>query len=352
MQIGILIAIVLIITLAAVLFCSGKIQFLLAAPVVVIGAIAGKMVTEDFGVFGGNKYFKSTSDICMVSNVTDKMLLEEAKRGYKQESLVLKMLNCAINDKTGTSQDTLRPIDNYEAAEMDSLNWLKVDFQKGNKWLSKHLSLDGYGEFGYNNLVKIALEYQGVLHYEIKTQSVENYINSRYNDRKKRELCAANGVQLIVIPYTKFGDMNYLLSRLKDALMAAAELMPNQTDAEKFALGWISKSYPMTAPAFKYAEVDEPPIDGEELINAIDYISLYYKSTGGKPQLVQKLMFNRNISYGRYLRAVDIYHEHLDRGERISLDDAIMAADVNTAPSYGKMEKTYVDVKKHFKRDL
>jgi hypothetical protein len=293
---------------------TGWFQFSLALPVLVVVPF---LILD--GKFGGNKRAKSLSDVCMQGKITDTMLMEESKRGYKQESLILKLLNCAIDDKTGKSEDTLQPIDNKQAETL--LPWLKVSFMKGKKQLQKFLSLDGYGKFGHENRVKIALEYQGALHYEILTQSLESYINNRYNDMRKRELCAANDVQLIIIPHTKFRDTDYIMSRLKDALINAGESM-GASDIDKFADKYIKKANQ----SFTYVDVDEPPIDGAELIDAIAQINLAYEpGDNGVAQLVQRPMFQKNFPL--YREAIKIHHDHMETYDKqLTLDEAIQLA--------------------------
>ena len=83
--------------------------------------------------------------------------------------------------------------------------------------------------FGTNNLeldcfneeLKIAVEYDGAQHYRFiphfhKTE--EAFMNQRYRDYMKDQMCKENGIVLIQVPYTvKIPDIeNYLISKLKE----------------------------------------------------------------------------------------------------------------------------------------
>jgi len=83
--------------------------------------------------------------------------------------------------------------------------------------------------FGTNNLeldcfneeLKIAVEYDGAQHYRFiphfhKTE--EAFMNQRYRDYMKDQMCKENGIVLIRVPYTvKIPDIeNYLISKLKE----------------------------------------------------------------------------------------------------------------------------------------
>jgi hypothetical protein len=66
-------------------------------------------------------------------------------------------------------------------------------------WLKnkKQMHLDGY-----NKELKTAFEYQGKHHYQINHfSSLEKLGLQRYRDKLKQQLCRANGVTLLIIPY-------------------------------------------------------------------------------------------------------------------------------------------------------
>lgn len=58
----------------------------------------------------------------------------------------------------------------------------------------------------FNPELRLACEYHGRQHYEydgfMHGNSRANFHNQLYRDKEKMELCAKNGVQLIVVPYT------------------------------------------------------------------------------------------------------------------------------------------------------
>jgi hypothetical protein len=83
--------------------------------------------------------------------------------------------------------------------------------------------------FGTNNLeldcfneeLKLAVEYDGAQHYKFiphfhKTQ--EAFMNQRYRDYMKEQMCKENGIVLIRVPYTvKIPDIEmYLIGKLKE----------------------------------------------------------------------------------------------------------------------------------------
>lgn len=55
------------------------------------------------------------------------------------------------------------------------------------------------------------IEYQGIQHYEPKSKfgGWDGLRKQQYNDMKKREYCKAHGYNLILIPYTDEGRINY-----------------------------------------------------------------------------------------------------------------------------------------------
>jgi hypothetical protein len=58
---------------------------------------------------------------------------------------------------------------------------------------------------GYNEDLKLALEYNGKQHYEYNSffhnNDKENFIKQKERDRLKQELCVQNNVYLITVPY-------------------------------------------------------------------------------------------------------------------------------------------------------
>ena len=68
-----------------------------------------------------------------------------------------------------------------------------------------------------NNL-EFLIEYQGIQHYEPKSKfgGYTGLRKQQFNDMKKREFCAKNGIRLVIIPYWDEGRINY------DYIMRAA----------------------------------------------------------------------------------------------------------------------------------
>lgn len=75
----------------------------------------------------------------------------------------------------------------------------RPDFLK-NEVTGKNLELDCY-----NDELKLAIEYNGVQHYEytpVFHKNKDSFYNTKYRDKMKETLCRKNGVTLIVVPYT------------------------------------------------------------------------------------------------------------------------------------------------------
>lgn len=73
-------------------------------------------------------------------------------------------------------------------------NFLKNDIT------GKNLELDCY-----NDELKLAIEYNGIQHYEytpIFHKNRDVFYNIKYRDKMKETLCREKGVKLIVVPYT------------------------------------------------------------------------------------------------------------------------------------------------------
>lgn len=79
--------------------------------------------------------------------------------------------------------------------------------------LGKRLELDCY-----NDELKLAIEYNGIQHYQMTSfNSTEHAYRSQvYRDKVKRLLCMKEGVKLLVIPYTVKGEalVDYIIDRL------------------------------------------------------------------------------------------------------------------------------------------
>lgn len=75
----------------------------------------------------------------------------------------------------------------------------RPDFLK-NEITGKNLELDCY-----NDELKLAIEYNGIQHYEytpVFHKNRDSFYNTKYRDKMKASLCHENGVKLIVVPYT------------------------------------------------------------------------------------------------------------------------------------------------------
>lgn len=73
----------------------------------------------------------------------------------------------------------------------------------------------------YNAQLKIAVEYNGRQHYEFVKSMHKNYeafLNQKYRDLMKQQLCRAAGVRLIIVPYTvKIPDIpEFIYNALQD----------------------------------------------------------------------------------------------------------------------------------------
>ena len=69
-----------------------------------------------------------------------------------------------------------------------------------NEITGKNLELDCY-----NDELKLAIEYNGIQHYEytpIFHKNKDVFYNTKYRDKMKETLCQQNGIKLIVVPYT------------------------------------------------------------------------------------------------------------------------------------------------------
>lgn len=69
----------------------------------------------------------------------------------------------------------------------------------------------------YNEELKLAVEYNGEQHYKFVPyfhRTRDAFYNTKYRDDIKRQLCAKNGIRLIVVPYTvDIDDITNFLSQ-------------------------------------------------------------------------------------------------------------------------------------------
>lgn len=65
--------------------------------------------------------------------------------------------------------------------------------------------------FDDNGDIDFLIEYQGIQHYEPKSKfgGFEGLRKQQFNDMRKREYCKEHGINLIEIPYTDEGRINY-----------------------------------------------------------------------------------------------------------------------------------------------
>lgn len=83
---------------------------------------------------------------------------------------------------------------------------------------SNNLELDCY-----NEELKIAVEYDGAQHFKYIPyfhKTYEAFLNQRYRDYMKEQMCKENNIRLIRVPYTVKNEQieNYIISKLKDML--------------------------------------------------------------------------------------------------------------------------------------
>ena len=83
---------------------------------------------------------------------------------------------------------------------------------------SNNLELDCY-----NEELRIAVEYDGAQHYKYIPyfhKSYEGFMNQRYRDYMKEQMCKENGIRLIRVPYTvKIEDIEtHIVDKLEDIL--------------------------------------------------------------------------------------------------------------------------------------
>jgi hypothetical protein len=75
----------------------------------------------------------------------------------------------------------------------------------------------------YNEELKIAVEYDGAQHFKYIPyfhKTYEAFLNQRYRDYMKEQMCKENNIRLIRVPYTVKNEQieNFIISKLKDML--------------------------------------------------------------------------------------------------------------------------------------
>lgn len=111
--------------------------------------------------------------------------------------------------------------------EIECRRVMSLIFQKP-FYKSRPMFLNNPVTFGTNNLeldcfneeLKIAVEYDGKQHYEYIPyfhKSYEAFMNQRYRDYMKEQMCRENGIILIRVPYTvKIEDIqDFLIEKLR-----------------------------------------------------------------------------------------------------------------------------------------
>jgi hypothetical protein len=118
--------------------------------------------------------------------------------GHRWETLWNRLHNgnwCPICHKTIKEQSFRLVLENLYHVEFP---------RKRPSWMKSPLTGAPLELDGYNEKLKIAFEYQGKQHYElcyINRFSSENLQSIQQRDAFKKQLCAQNGVRLIVMPY-------------------------------------------------------------------------------------------------------------------------------------------------------
>ena len=189
-----------------------------------------------------------------------------------------------------------------------------------------HLELDLY-----NNSLKLAVEYQGWIHYKQGNKSKEHLRQIQKRDKYKRKICEKNGVILIQVPYNlnykePHNIYNFLRNKLKhyekmnenlriddeisikfrDITLVdeIIEEIPDESNNEFFEL------FPFDDDIFlAYIEKSSKPND---LMKAIDRL---------KKQLIEKTIEAgklrkerdklNNLIINNYTQLVDIFHQIL-----------------------------------------
>jgi len=102
--------------------------------------------------------------------------------------------------RSQTSSGEFRCKEFIEFFFQKSFQKIRPDFLK-NPVTGENLELDLY-----NDELKLAVEYNGAQHYHYNSfmhkNSKDRFQNQQYRDLIKKDLCAKEGIRLIVVPYT------------------------------------------------------------------------------------------------------------------------------------------------------
>lgn len=139
-----------------------------------------------------------------------------------------KVKNLKINPRSRSEAAVIKVLEDITGKKFPTVNpsWLI--------WRGRTLELDGY-----NDSIKVALEFSGPLHTKWSPQyeSYKTYFERIVKDIVKIRLCKKNNVHLIVIDMSLPREhwRNYLLSRLYDIKMADEPIQYiNKQTAEPF----------------------------------------------------------------------------------------------------------------------
>lgn len=89
-----------------------------------------------------------------------------------------------------------------------------LHFNKHRVYYNKENSKQFMEFDGYNEEIKLAIEYQGIQHYEYNSwfhKTKKEFQNQLYRDILKRNYCIVNGIKLIEVPYTEAKDLQIYL---------------------------------------------------------------------------------------------------------------------------------------------
>ena len=119
------------------------------------------------------------------------------------------------NDNKGDSKGEIECRKVLQDIFKRPFNKIRPEFLRNTVTGQHNLELDCY-----NNELKIAVEYNGIQHYKYTPffhKNNEAFLNQKYRDYMKRQLCKENGITLIEVPYTvKLSDIrSYIINQLK-----------------------------------------------------------------------------------------------------------------------------------------
>lgn len=86
----------------------------------------------------------------------------------------------------------------------------------------------------FNEELSLACEYQGEQHYKFIPhfhKTYDSFLNQKYRDKLKKEICARNKVYLIVVPYYK--DIDTYLEKSVEKWINKKRKLNNQNEWEK-----------------------------------------------------------------------------------------------------------------------